>query len=465
MGNQRADAAAENMPTLQKMVQNMIKELTKLQKMPMPYTDKDDDFPLPRMIATGSGGSIIISRKIDQTIMAVADHLMDDDPTLGPKFSRAEWRASVRRAFGPALAPIDLDHDPAKNADTVLAEVKTSLNKQVSAHGVQEFAFGCTLFRNAAVKPFAFGPVRFEARLDWLARKHQEGAVSTVTRCRVERAWSGKALRKRKPSYDSIGETDILDVIGGCSFACSIETDGLAAEAGRERALTAARLATAAIALLWQTPSKALEGINLQFDRSPHRRKALTFIPGKIVLAGSSWSHMPHGPWLKAGEWEDFLKEDTDYFAVVGEILDYVVNPTGSVARPRLMNTLAQALLWFHEGCREPVTLMAIVKFSASLDALACGRKSSGIRRLINARLGIQDNMTIRPDGPTLKQAIDEIYSDGRSRTVHGTNMKLGYDWMTTRSLAEQFGQLCLRASIDWAAKNPTSDDPLKLSR
>ncbi|MGZ9073253.1 MAG: hypothetical protein ACXW3G_10165 [Rhodoplanes sp.] len=453
------------MATLQDQIKTIIDELTRLQTVPAPYRDKDDDFPFPRMISAGNGGSIIVSRKIDDAIAAVADQLMAPDPSLAQKVTRAEWRASVREAFGPALAMIDLDVDTAKNADTVLTELKAALGKHVAGYGMRELAFGCTLFGNAAVKPFSIGPVRLEARLDWLARKSADALISATTRRRVEQAWSSERLRKRKPSADSICETDILDAISSCPFVCSVTTTGLAAEAGREKALTAARLAIAAIALLWATPSRALEGMNLLFDRRIHRQKALTFIPGKIVLAGSRLSHMPHGPWLKEGEWESQFAENQDYFRVVGEILNYVIDPVGSAARPKMMNALAQALLWFHEACREIVTLMAIVKYSAALDALACGGKARGIRRLINARLGIPDSKPIRPDGPTLKQAIDEIYSDGRSRTIHGTNVKLGHDWSGTRGLAEQFARLCLLACIEWAAQNPSSADPNQLSR
>ena len=105
-----------------------------------------------------------------------------------------------------------------------------------------------------------------------------------------------KKLNKRKSSADSIGKQNILDVIGTCPFVCSVETVGLAPEAARQRSLTTARLALAAIALLWTTPSRALEGMNLLYDRSIHRQMVLTFIPGKTVLAGSSLSHLPHGP-------------------------------------------------------------------------------------------------------------------------------------------------------------------------
>jgi hypothetical protein len=172
---------------------------------------------------------------------------------------------------------------------------------------------------------------------------------------------------------------------------------------------------------------------------------------------------MPHGPWLKTGEWEDMLKDRSEHFAVVGELLEYVISPTGIVTRPKMMNTLMHAMLWFHEGCRDTIALMAIVKFAASMDALACGERSGGIKRLINSQLGIQDSTIIRSGGPTLKQAIEEIYSEGRSRTMHGNNEKLSHDWAKTRGLAEEFARLCLMACIAWAANNPSCNDPKQL--
>jgi hypothetical protein len=62
-----------------------------------------------------------------------------------------------------------------------------------------------------------------------------------------------------------------------------------------------------------------------------------------------------------------------------------------------------------------------------------------------------------------MKQVVDQIYSEGRSRTIHGTNEKLGYDWSNTRALAEYFTRYALMNCIDRAANNPTVDDPLQL--
>lgn len=452
------------MPTIQEQIAKIIQDLKILQTNPEPYRNKNDEFSLPRMIGAGNGRSIIVSAEIDTAIATIADQLMGTDPTLRRRFTRAEWVASVRQAFGPPLALIDLDINPSTNALTVLKQIKTTLDKQTSDQVDREYVFGCTLFGNTAVQPFRIGPVRFEGRLDWLDRKQNDGGLSNIALRRIEETWSGKPQRKRKPSYDNAHEKDILEAISNCPFVCSVTTSGLAAEAGREKALTAARLAMAAIALLWRTPSHALEGMNLVFDRLLHSQTVLTFIPGKVVLAGRQLSHMPEGPWMKNGEWERQFAQHKDHFNIAGEILEYVVDSSGNVSRPNMMAALTQSMLWFHEGCRETVNPMAIVKYSSALDALACGKQASGIRKLITARLGIQDNSPIRPNGPTLKQAIEKIYSDGRSRTVHGTNSKLGDDWTGMRGLAEQFARLCLGECLVWAATNPSSDTPSDLS-
>lgn len=452
------------MATLHDLSTNVIKELIRLQTVPASGRNKNDPFPFPRMIGVGDGRSIVVSKEIDDAILEIADKLLSEDPSLSSKVMLAEWRKTIRASFGPPLAMIDLDDPIDQNAAQVLKEVRSSVTKHIGQFGTRENAFGCTLFGNSTVEPFAIGPVRFEPRVDWLDRKCSEGAVSKTTRRRVEHTWSGKKFQKRKTSTDSIIEKDIIDAVGTCPFVCSVVTVGLAPDAARERALTTARLALAAIALLWTTPSRALEGMNLLYDRRLHRQRALTFVPGKTVLAGSSMSHMPHGPWLKDGEWETLLTQNTSFFGGVAEVLDYVIDPARGQSRPDMLNTLAQALLWFHEGCRESVTLMGIVKFTATLDALACGGKSGGIKRLISARLGLQETAPIRPNGPTMKAAVDQIYSDGRSRTIHGTNTKLGHDWSGTKSLSEQFARLCLLACIDWAAENPTSNDPKQLS-
>lgn len=451
------------MASLKDLVKNIIVELTDLQRSTASPVHEDDEFGLPRMISTGDGRSIIVSRSIDRFIEDVTQQLMDGDPSLARRFTSVGIVETAHKGFGAALIKIDLDDDLTKNVTTVLSEVRASLYKEIETDA-REYAFGCTLFGNV-VAPFSIGPVRFELRLDWLQRKVSNGTISKVTYARLRRKWENKKLDKRKASYDSIVEHSVADAIGRCPFVCSVTTSSLAHDAGKEKALTAARLALASIALLWRTPSKALDGLNLLFDRDRRVQHTLASIPGKIIFASSCLSCMPHGPTLKEGEWEQQLVSRKVHFTVSGEILEYVLSSMGDVRRPNLMIALAQSLLWFHEGCRENVNLIAIVKFAASMDALAERKNVSGIRRLINFRLGIKDEATIHRDGSTMKEVIDRIYGYGRSRTIHGTNDKFGHDWTITRGLAEHFAKLCLLSCIDWAGQNPLLDEPSQLSK
>ena len=443
----------------------IIEELGRLQTVPPPYRDEDDDFPLPRLIGTGNGNSILVSRKIDVAIAIVADQLRSETPSLATKTTRDEWRGQVRRAFGPALAGIDLAQDLRSNVDSVIFSVKMEVQKSLTLYIDREFIFGCTLFYDKSLPPFQIGPVCFEPRSAWLIRQRQEGRISAVGYRRIEEKWRGKNIRKRTPSSDSLLETNILEAIGKCPYVCNVKTFGLGAEAGREKALTVSRLALASIALLWRSSAKAIDGMNLLPDRPPHIQTILSTVHSQLILSSSKRSHMPHGPNLDDGQWEDLLFEYKNHFEIVGEILSYLINPHDETSRPKLKNTLAHALLWFHEGCREPAALFAIVKYSAAMDALACGRGANGIKRLINNRIGIEGNTQISPNGPTLSQAIDEIYGYGRSRTIHGGNDRLRHDWTATKELAEQLARICLLTCLDWAASNPTADDPKQLSQ
>ena len=420
---------------------------------------------MPGLIPTGTGGSILVTSKIETLIVEVARELFNDDESLKSGFTVKEWRALVRNAFGFALMKIDLDDPAEANAVIVLKLLKGKISEQSEQIHDREFAYGCSLFSNTDVQSFTIGPVFFEPRLSWLNRKGAEGNITKVARRRIEKVWSGKTTKKRKSSVDSWHEAGILEAVGSCPYVCSVRSSSRGMDAAEEKALTVARLALAAIALCWETPSKALAGFNLAYDRQVLYQKTLVFIPKKIPVAGSKLSHLPHGPHLKPGDWEKKVEKHKSYFSIVGEVLTYMLSSDGKVARPKLMNTLAQSLLWFHEGCRDGVTLMAIVKFSASMDSLACGRKASGILRVLEARVGMKSESPIRKNGPSVREAISQIYSDGRSRTIHGTNDKLGNDWTVTRGLAEQFARYCFLGCIDWMANNFTKDDPLELSK
>lgn len=478
------------MMTLHALVKDILEELRSHQDQPQPWGSDDDTFPLPRMIGTGDGRLIPVSKKVDQLIADIARRKMKDDVMLESRFTAKDFREMVRRAFGPALIKIDLEQDIDQNATLVLNDVENALAREVewiSEKGQREYAFGCTLFSYNDIAPFDIGPVRFEPREIWLGRKASDGrwgrvesdgrlkrfarriadgAISKTATRRIIQAWQGHKLKRRKPSADSHYEQHIIKAIGSCPYVCSVRVPGFGGEAGQEKAVISARLALAAVSLLWETPSTALDGFNLRAGRELRDHEVLSFSPDGLVLGGVGGSKRSHPPWVRRDELEEILNRYADGFAVAGEAISSFLDPGGS-ARPKLMNAVAHALLWFSEGCRETVAQIALVKFSAAMEVLTgrLSRKGSqeAIRKLIKTSLGVDDDKVITRDGMTMKELIEWIYSKGRSRMIHGENEALGHDWSTWRSAAEKLARDCIVLYMSRVAENPAIDDPKRL--
>ncbi|ESY94847.1 hypothetical protein [Mesorhizobium sp. LNHC209A00] len=448
------------MTTLHDLMKALISELAIAQAPGFFPEQIDGVLALPSFVSNGHGGSLMLSRAMETSIARISSVLKQNNPVLSRSHTDNEWNQVLRTALGPLLTKIDIAGDPDASADEILVSVRGAL-AQANRGGVHDHAFGCTLFKDSGIAPFSLGPVRFEPRLDWIARKTEEGDISSVTTRRVIKTWAGHKARQRKRVADRHRESGVLEAIGSCPYVCSVITDGLAHGAGALKAQTAARLALICVALWWPTPSRALDGFNLLIDRAVRQQRSLTFAPGRIVLIGGRLQGRPHGPQISPADWAGILQNNSDAFRTVAEVLEFYLSPTGTVGRPKLMNALAQALLWFHEGCREQVDLIAIVKFAACLDALASGRESAGILRLIKARLGPEPNDPIRTNGQTTKQGVEEIYGKGRSRTIHGTNENFGDDWISTRRFSEEIARHCLISCLGWAATNAIDDPTL----
>lgn len=449
--------------TQRELVKDIVREFIRIESIPISERAKDADMKMPLFISAGDGTSLFVSHKLDKAIARFAKRLMDDNSFLKPRFSVAEWCSRVRGLFGPVLVSIDLTHGLDENAASVLASVKEKALQGTDAENIREYTFGCSLFTHNEINSFRVGPVLFEARHVWLDRKYSTGAISSVSRRRILQTWNGAKIRSRKPSKDSSHEVDLVETIGSSLFVCSVKTHDIGVQSGQDKALMAARFAMTAVALVWNDTSRVLNRTSIAFDRQAHRRKVLAFASDRICFTSTSWSNLPLGISIKSHEWDLVVKEYSDEFSVVGEMLEYVVHPQTNCLRPNMMSTLFHSFLWFHEGCREALSPIAVAKLAASLDALSCGNKAGGIVKLINSRLKMDGSNQIFADGPTLQSTIARIYDQGRSRLIHGNNKELGHDWSDTKNIAEQFGRMCLLECLKWIFANPNCDDPNQL--
>ncbi|MBW3097520.1 hypothetical protein [Pseudohoeflea coraliihabitans] len=446
------------MTSLLEHIEDVLAELRRIRVDPR-FPREEDGFP--GLIDAGDKGSILVSQAIEQSISKISDILLQNDKGAARQFSNTEWRNLVRRSLGKPLAEVDL-HDPSA-ANRVRMAVRNAIGRTRDGHGFREYAVGCTLFENVDIEPINIGPVQIEPRLRWLSRMAAEDKIDKIIERRVRRKWAGKKLPKRKNAIDQIREKDILQIVGTCPFVCSVSTNGLPPESGKQKALIAGRMALAVISLEWAKPSAALDGFRLQVDQNLRRFKVLTFEPGKVTLAGFKLSHLPMGYRFEPGEWDQGAEKRAPIFDIVGEVLQYVVHETGAVPRPAISNVLMQAILWFHEACREAVDAMAVVKFVSTLDGLAGGNGEQEIRKLLSARIGWKaDDQILKNQSLTLKQAVNRVYGEGRSRIVHGVSYSLSHDLSEMRNLAEMLARCALIGCLQWAKDNPTSDEPSK---
>ena len=446
--------------TCEAMLQGILDEIEKLPSGPFWSRDiREGKYILPVSLPVGDGRSIAIRPEIRRKVSSFAVQLMERHfGSCRSRFSREDWQRMVSMSLGKAIARF-ADEAIEMDRRIVLGVVTDWLEDQIKDISEREYAFGCHLLGNSEIEPFSIGSVRFEPRLPWLARLGEYGVLSRIAQSRMRRTWNGEGLRKRQPSEDEFRETSALATVGDAECVCSVGVGAMGAEMGLRKALTGARLALTTIALAWRTPSWALGRFIVTFERIKHLQECVIVYPSGKLGWHSRWSALPPGvAWLEKEEWNRSRSELVSMFESAGEAIDFVTEVSADARRPRMMRALSQALLWFHEGCRENEDTMAIVKFCSAMEALACGGKKAGIRRLIISRFGAVDKRS-------LDESLDLIYGRGRNKTVHGDNDSVGHDWVDTRLAAEALTRELLLTCMEWMYERRDVDDPRLLQK
>lgn len=426
-----------------------------------PWRDRPEERGrVPGWESSDDGRGVVFSWRLEKAIGRVAEITRTNRKDLAPAHTRAEWRKVVRRAMALGLLDVDLNGDLGPAIDFIRSRVRDAIDAFVAAWPPLEHAFPCTLLNEQGRDYPDFGIARFETREAWLQRKRLDGAVSAVAARRISSIWSGHRVRRRKRSEDASVEAEILSAIGRLPYVCSVWTSGRAPKAAEEKAAQAARLALLAVALVFSMPAGALDGLNLAYDGLPYHRKTLITAHGRMH-GGTRLIKNPHGPWADAAAWSNAIPNYADVFTSIGGLLGYIVSPAATSPRAEVLRTLLHAMLFYHEACREPFDLMAVMKFAASLDALAGGGGDQAILKLCLVRCEWSADQTIPIDGaPHLGLVADRIYSHGRSRTLHGNNPSVDHDWSDVRAWAEYVGRNVLIACLCWAARHPDEEDP-----
>ncbi|WFL78569.1 hypothetical protein P7228_05755 [Altererythrobacter arenosus] len=443
------------------LITTILKELRKAQieKWTPPKPGPVKKLRFPPTLALGNGEYLKATEALRNAVYDYARLCWNNDPAIKPRFKIDELAKLAEYAIANVLAKTDSDRPDEDLVDEVEEEVRERLNEDLLRHRQTiELTVGCHLFEGDNAYPLRVGPVVFETREQWRKRLVARNKLSRTSARRLEAIWSGKPRRARKASADSQTEYAILQAIGECPAACTIETDGLSSKNIEEKGLLAARLAMSAISLMWERPSQGVQWMKLLYDRKLPNRHTVSFGEGKYPGSSSAKSEMPVGRWTDS-ELVSNLTENQWLLDQIGEALLNYVQPGRPVDRPKVMNAIFMSLLWFHEATREPLDQIATTKFAASMDALVGGKGERAIVKLLGAQLDYKPDGPLFKDGRTTKSVISKIYGKGRSRLIHGSSQDFADDWTHIRSSAEVTARLCLTTSCDWLYRNRNSDD------
>lgn len=330
------------------------------QSLPNPHLDDLGDLFWPAEVGCPSGRSVVFDSIMISDINELSESLERDNRTVRMN----EWQTQVRESVAHALDACSSSVSLEVAVETVYSFVNRALEEfKQRAIGCYEFPFGCNLFDEANHRSFCIGPVRFEARHNWLDRKHSEGAVSDAVRERIRNAWNKQHPNENSPTRGLWGEEAIIRLGAESPFVCSVVTDGMTHEFSQLIAKRVAQMALTSVAMLFQNTSRILRKLDLVEDGVVQILPVLSFCDRDVYSCGARRSHASGGILLDEGEWKEIQRKRSGHFSVVGDVLSSISKVNETPARPRIVNALTHGLC----GLIKPVEMILILLRLSSL--------------------------------------------------------------------------------------------------
>lgn len=416
---------------------------------------------LPIMIPAPDHRTIEITPNSAEKIWLLGERRLDN-LAIRNTVNASDWHRIVQRAFGYALSEMDcrssLSDQVKLVRDVFKREIEQRLefSRQALCHH-----FGCTFIQEKHFSRITIGPSKIRERREWLDEARSSGDLSESVYQHVLAHWEGTPAIPAMTVTEEREAKPVIAAVGSAAFVCSVTTEGITQDMSKEKALLAARLTLATLALVWDQPSRALEGMNLNADGPSFTSVSLFSAGSTGLLDGWKREQLPSAPGFVNQTWEQASEQYRPLFAVAGEALDVYTGRLTVGGRPKTSKTIFHAIMWFHDACRERVALLAVVKFAATLEILSGSESTHAICSAIEKHLGLKKNAPlIRNYDKSVGSIVERIYSIGRSRTLHGKNDKFTEDWEFWRRISEMLARLLLIKFLEWSVHHRDEDDP-----
>ena len=402
----------------------------------------------------GNDELIVGNPPIKKQIISVADQMYEQNIKAQKTHNRNDFRVVVENKIRQYLSSqIKEVKCPADEAYCLKKFMRGEIEKHILGYGDAKTAYGCWLISPPPRQLIRIGPVCFEEKHSWLKRVYQHGEISKTTHSRLSRAFAGKRLKPRKPSHDQHYEETIRRQISNAPMVCEVMTHGLATELAYKRSMIAANLALTSISLIFKNPSIVRKHFQTTLDGDPLVNYNFLIEPGSQKLVSWQWMRQHLAYQITPEIWETTYEDARSFFKIAGEMIGCWCSVIDYEEASSLLRSLSQSLFFFWKACRESSDILSIIEFVTVLETLAHKQGRRGLFDLIMARL-VVEGKDRETQEKTLNKVIDNIYGAARSKTLHGQNPKLHYDWSNTRLTAEQIARNCLLECMIMAQDN-----------
>ena len=438
------------MTNIKKTIQSIIKEIDDVNNQPIKPA-----VGLPSFISTDGGNTLLLNQSIDKMITEVADYYFDQQNEIKTKYTINEWRTEIRRKVGRCYEVTDSNDSLEQRGHIFKQKIESAKNESISRQNIYFLSFGCSQFRKPLNSEFSIGPVTFFPLNSWLNYAFENGLIEETEHNELKKISFGSESTLDKEAREQLQNPIIFDVLRDAQMMCTVKTEGLAPELARKRSLVAARLAQTSISLLWLRPSRILGSMRVAGEHSTFVRDMLMSTPNARL---GYHSELVGIVGMNSVDYDNITKipsYDKELFNLSGQMIACWTSNTAYSQASELLRGLSQALFFFWSGCNDD-ELMSIVKFTASLEALSPNQNSNAVLNLLKSRLNLKKEDPVTPN-ENLRQIVNLIYSQARSRTLHGTNKKLLYDWSIVQTYSEVITRNCIVSSMKFLIKNPTA--------
>lgn len=434
----------------------------------------------PSSISVGQDGSVFITYEGYSALKRLGRTWHANDLARSKLLSRAAAEELTVYAFG------DLLGSPPKLPDDANAkpELLKCMDRRLQARTRREhFYFPARVFDQPEVQTFNIGPVTFYRRLDWLDEVERVAGSPCCWKNEVLERWTRQPcwwkrtfsalidwfvreiVRARPSSWlahkllgrraNRIFVDDLVKAVGACEWIIAVTVDGRERSRSSECATIAALVALDSLGLSMPLrTARNLRGPG--HERGTQLQHDLHQIGGQ-ELGFSISLDLPRlgGP---PGSQAGFMSNSTTLRDAVGHALAAFVTVGNVGNSPMLMQRWVEAMYWFGQARRETNEFIVLVKLGIALDVLAKGGRAGGILALTRAVFDKADNDVIASDNRTLKQVVETLYNDGRSKIAHGGTLALLQELPIELTLADNLTARVLAAYVVYAKLHKGND-------